>query len=78
MLVSINFKENLDKEKKYHKNDILVISCCCKKISYKPNTLQAKDVFLGSGIWRPDQRASVVEASSELQAALCLLCQSHS
>lgn len=30
MLVSTNFKDNLEQEIKYHKNDILVISCYCK------------------------------------------------
>lgn len=79
MLVSTNFKNNLEHEIKYHKNDILAISHCCKKLVINQIPYKQKIFFFfGSRIWKPDQRDSTVETSSELQAALCLLCQSHS
>lgn len=52
MLVSTNFKDNLEQEIKYHKNDILAISHCCKKLVINQIPYKQKIFFfltLGSG-----------------------------
>lgn len=49
MLVSINLEETLDQEIKYHKNDILVISCCCKKLVINQIPYKQKMFFLALG-----------------------------
>lgn len=45
MLVSTNFKNNLEHEIKYHKNDILAISHCCKKLVINQVPYKQKNFF---------------------------------